>query len=341
MSQNNLSERKQKLRKQNKNLPNPNENVPKKVSKDQIKKERQREREAAVGPEEPKKRKIAVTAVMLKTMLTLATAIGVYAIVFHNPDTQMRQVLRGVASMGIPIAIFLTVEAFYKTSSRGRYFGRLLLAALLAQIPMHFLCYYDNARNAVMRKEYFEGLGEMEQVEYLLKWREFPMLNYLFTIIFALFFIWLLNLVFSRFMSPDTNMAWKGLYGACMVLILVLGIVIGVFFQTLKIIESPVFTVMLVFACVLLRGKADLLSIVLGIIGVTFSLIAGPENGKPYFALGTALAAFLLRFYQGRLGYDKVNHKVIKYWFYLVYLSLLAIGFIAGMYVYVRTYGGK
>ncbi|MBO4697429.1 MAG: hypothetical protein J5643_09135 [Lachnospiraceae bacterium] len=341
MSQNNLSERKQKLRKQNKNRPNPNENVPKKVSKDQIKKERQREREAAVVPEERKKRKIAVTAVMLKTMLTLTTAIGVYAIVFHNPDTQMRQVLRGVAAMGIPLAIYLTVEAFYKTSSRGRYFGRLMLGAILAQFPMHFLAYYDNARNAAMRKEYFEGLGEMEQVEYLLKWREFPMLNYLFTIIFALFFIWLLNLVFSKFMSPDTNMAWKGFYGACMVLILVLGIVAGVFLQTLKIIEAPVFTVMLVFACVLLRGKAELLSIVLGIIGVTFGLIAGPDNGKPYFAIGAALAAFLIRFYQGRLGYDKEKYPRVKYWFYLIYLSVLAAACVAGMYVYVQTYGGN
>ena len=77
MAQNNVSERKRKLRKQNKNLPNPNENVPKKVSKDQIKKERMKEREAAVVPEQPKKRKIAINLAMLKCLLLLV-------VIFHS-----------------------------------------------------------------------------------------------------------------------------------------------------------------------------------------------------------------------------------------------------------------
>ena len=126
MAQNNVSERKRKLRKQNKNLPNPNENVPKKVSRDAIKKERAKEREeaAAATAPEPKKRKLAINAMLLKCLLLMSVGVNLLGIVLFEPDTQMHQVLRGIGMMGVPIAVYLTVEGYYNTRSRSRYWAK-------------------------------------------------------------------------------------------------------------------------------------------------------------------------------------------------------------------------
>ena len=339
MAQNNVSERKRKLRKQNKNLPNPNENVPKKVSKDQIKKERMKEREAAVVPEQPKKRKIAINLAMLKCLLLLVTAVGVAGIVYFDPTQQMRHVLRGVGIMGVPIAVFVTVEAYYRTSSRPKYFLRLLICGVLAQFPMNYLCSYDNARNAQMNIDYFNGLDEAGQMEYLLKWREFPMLNYIFTVMFALLFIWLLDLLYQKFMSPSTKMAWRGLLGACMVLLFTIGFLAGFFLQSLKIVEAPILTLMLVFAVILLKSKPDLQALVCGIIGLTFGMLMGPDDGRIFFGAGACLPPFLFRFYRGKLGYDKEKRPGTKISFYMYYLVILAVLCLLAIIRYGKTYG--
>ncbi|MBO4324441.1 MAG: hypothetical protein J5845_03440 [Lachnospiraceae bacterium] len=340
MSQNNVSERKQKLRKQNKNRPNPNENVPKKVSKDQIKKERQRERnEAAAAAETPKKRKIAINLAMLKCLLLLVTAVGVAGIVYFDPTQKMRHVLRGIAIMGVPLAVFVTAEAYYRTSSKPKYLLRLVICAVLAQFPMNYLCTYDNARNAQMNIEYFDGLDEAGQVEYLLKWREFPVLNYVFTVMFALLFIWLLDLLYRKFVSPNTGIAWRGLLGACMVLLFTLGFLAAFVLQSLKIAESPILTLMLVFAVILLKSKPDLQALVCGIIGLTFGMLMGPDDGRIYYAVGACLPPFLFRYYHGRLGYDKENRPGIKISFYMYYLVILAVLCLLAIIRYGKLYG--
>ena len=340
MAQNNVSERKRKLRKQNKNLPNPNENVPKKVSRDALKKERAKEREeaAAAAAPEPKKRKLAINAMLLKSLLLMAVGVNLLGIVLFEPDTQMHQVLRGIGMMGVPIAVFLTVEGYYNTGSRSRYCLRILIWGILAEIPMFFLGYYENVRNAYMRLDYFQGLGENGQAEYLLKWREFPMINYLGTVLFALLIIWVLDKAFSRFHSPETTMMWKGFYGALMVFILTVGIVIAVFLQTLKVIESPILTVMFVFCYIIFRGKGELLSMVSGIIGITFGMFFGPENGRLFYAAGTAIPSVLFRLYRGRLGYDKVKRPQIKHAFYMIYVAMLASILFIGMAVFVKNH---
>lgn len=340
MAQNNISERKRKLRKQNEKLPNPNENAPKKVSRDALKRERAKQREdtAAAATPEPKKRRIAINAMMLKCLLIMAVSVNVFGIVMYEPDTLMHQVLRGVGMMGVPIAVFLTVEAYYNTKSRARYFLRVLVWGIVAELPMFFLGYYENVRNAYMRYDYFQGLTDQEQTQYLLEWRGFPMLNYLATILFALLIIWLLNMVFTRFHSPSTNMMWKGCYGALMVFILTMGIVIAVILQTLKMIESPILTVMFVFCFILFRQKSELRSMIAFIIGLTFGMFFGPEGGRWYFAFGTAIPALLFRLYHGQLGYDKAKRPHIKHAFYMIYVTMLASLLFIGMAVFVRNH---
>ena len=162
MSQQNLSERKKKLRKNNPNNPN----VPKvteetdvqKLSRD-ARRKRLHEAETVTAQEPDKKKKrfvIPVNALVLKIMLVLLTAIGIAGIVFFDPQTVGRRVLRGVGIAGLPIAVFLMAESYYHTEHRLRYAGRLFVWALLAQLPMMMFVTYDNARNQNLRADFKE-----------------------------------------------------------------------------------------------------------------------------------------------------------------------------------------
>lgn len=340
MAQSNISEKKRKQQKKDKKKQfNPAVNAPARISRDQRRKEKYSGKVTEEPVPEKSGRKFAINAVMLKCLLLMVTAVGVAGIVFFDPDSKERQVFRGIGVMGVPLLVFLTAEAYYRTSSRLKYFVRLFICALLAQLPMHLLASYDNARNAALR-ENFTTLSETDQFAYLLKWREFPMLNYLFTALFALLLIWVLDLTFRRFHSERTNLSWKFFFGVLMVFILVLGIIVSAVLQTVKIIESPILTVMLVYAFVILRSKPDLLSLVAGIIGLTFGAVAGPDEGKVFYACGACLPAVLFKFYKGKLGYDKVNRPQFKYAFYLIYVTVLATLLVVGMYVYIKEHGG-
>ncbi len=346
MSQQNLSERKKKLRKNNPNNPN----VPKETEETDVQKlsrdarRKQLHKAETVTAQEPDKKKkrfvIPVNALVLKIMLVLLTAIGIAGIVFFDPQTVGRRVLRGVGIAGLPIAVFLMAESYYHTEHRLRYAGRLFVWALLAQLPMMMFVTYDNARNQNLRAD-FKELTETEQFRFLLEWREAPLLNYLFTLLFALLFLWLADMINRRFRKGARNMPMTLLLGSLLLVLLAMGVALGGIAQSIKLLEAPVFALMIVFACVILREKKEVLALMIGLIGMTVGIISGPKDGQLFYAIGAALPGALIAGYDGKLGYKKEEKPYLKYAFYIAYAVTISVLVMIGMYVYVQQHGGQ
>lgn len=279
-----------------------------------------------------------VSAILLKILLLLTTAIAVTAVIGFEPMESGRQVLRGVGIMGLPIAVFLVAEGYYRTGSRARYAGRLFIGALIAQLPMHFLLILEQAQNQHLNED-FVNFSDDEKVKFLLKWQELPVLNYLFTLLLALLFIWLIDVAYKKFTSYRTNMPVKMIFGALLVLILIIGVGVAALANGIKFLYAPVLAVMLAFPCVLFRDRREIQCFLFASIGGLSGVLIGPENGRAFYAIGCALPALLLRFYNEKLGYDKESHPYLKYGFYLVYAALLSTIDIIGMKIFVGKYG--
>ena len=342
MTKQNLSERKKKLRQKNPTDSNVNrktqETAPQKISRDAKRKQRY-EQELTPDPVLGTKRRfrLPVDSLMLKLLLTFVTIAGLVGIIFFEPEEMGRKVLRGIGTAGVPLAIFLLTEGYYHTKSRARYFGRLLFWGILAQLPMEFLITYDNGRNQVLRTD-FEELNETDQFLYLLQWRDVPLLNYLFTLLFAFLFIWLVDIVSKRIRSGERNLFLYVGYGSTLILILIVGIVLGGVAQTMKLLEAPVLTVMLVFICVLVRDRKELKALMIGIVGVTFGTLSGPEGSRLFIGIGAGLPAALFVLYDGKLGYDMEKRPFFKYAFYMAYVAAISVLVVIGMYLFVKTH---
>lgn len=86
-----------------------------------------------------------IGAALIETMLYQGGA-GISSS-WYEIDT----VLRAMGRTAFPIFVFLLVEGFFHTRSRGRYFGRLALFALLSEIPFdlafHGRLFYNGGQN--------------------------------------------------------------------------------------------------------------------------------------------------------------------------------------------------
>ena len=306
-----------------------------KISRDQKRKERA---VPAVSPEpERGKGRISFPAIVLKIVLLLVTTLGLCGIVFFNPETSGRQSLRAVGIIGLPLAVFLLTEGYYHTSSRWKYAGRLFIWAVVAELPNLGLLLYENGANGTLRENFAE-LTETEQFEYLIKWREVPVFNYLFTLLLALMFIAILDSLNRKLRENVRNIPVALLHGSFMVVTLILGIAFGAVMQTMRLLAAPIMAVMYVYIFVLLRERRELMCLVGVISGLTFGTIAGPETGGLLYGSGAALAPLLILAYNGKLGYNKEERPYIKHAFYLTFTAILATLTVVGMMVFVKTH---
>ncbi len=345
MSQSNQSEKKKKQRKNNPHTPAVAEGE-KKLSRDARRKQLYKKEPEVVTSEKPKNRfvrffeELSLNRFSLKVFLLLATTCGCLALVMFDPVDNGRSVLRGIGNMAIPLAVFLCVETYYQTKSRAGYVGRLLFFGILAQLPYYYLSEVECGRIAAMHNKHispFKELSEEAQFEYIFKWQEAPALNFLFTLLFVLLFVWLMDLVTHRIDKDFRSLpiGKKALYSSLLVLILVVGVPLSALAQGMKLLESPILALMLAFPSVLFKKQPSLRALTAGIIGLTFCSIAGPTYGRVFYAIGGALPAILYRLYDGRQGRLLESRPRVKYAFYVAYVTIVSCTTVAGMILFV------
>lgn len=345
MSQSNQSEKKKKQRKNNPYTPAVAEGE-KKLSRDARRKQLYQKETEVVTTEKPKNRfvrffeELSLNRFTLKVFLLLATTCGCLALVMFDPVDNGRSILRGIGNMAIPLAVFLCVETYYKTKSRAGYIGRLVFFGILAQLPYFYLSEVECGRIAAMHNKHispFEELSEEAQFQYIFKWQEAPMLNFLFTLLLILLFVWLMDLVMRNINTDFRSIpnGKKALYSSLLILILIIGVPLCALAQGMKLLESPILALMIAFPSVLFRKQPKLRALSAGIIGLTFCSISGPTYGRVFYAIGGAFPAVLYWLYDGSEGRLLESKPRVKYAFYVAYATIIACTTFAGMILFV------
>ena len=101
-----------------------------------------------------------MTAYAIKTILCIALFLGNTAVTMIDGEkyTTLYLLMRTAGAMSVPIACFFLVEGFYHTSSKKKYFVRLFLCSLIAELPFLF-CSLNGLRRlvGVLEREFGEG----------------------------------------------------------------------------------------------------------------------------------------------------------------------------------------
>ncbi len=345
MTKSNRSVKNQK--KQKKNLQNrvtpvsgTVENKPPKLSRDARRRLARQNEQAGVDVVEEPSGRFAVNTLFLKILLLLLTTVGVIGLLATKFDAPARSTLRCVGIMAIPISVFLMVEGFYHTSSRGRYLGRLFLWAMIAEVPAMLINVYDQTRAMLLRSD-FNELTEENQSAYLFEMQEFSILDYLFTLVFCLIVVWLIDKLFQKFQAEQASIVRKMLLGVGMVSILIVSLFACGLLQMLKLMNYPIIALMLAFFCIIFRGKKDMLTVVFTLVGITYGAFLGPKGERIMYAIGFSMPSILVKLYDGKLGYNKEKRPRLRMAFYSYYASLLAMAVVIAMVVFASAHGTK
>ena len=212
---------------------------------------------------------------------------------------------RAIGRQTFPIMVFLLVEGFYQTKSRIRYLGRLILAALLSELPYQL---------AFCRGE----VGSLMD----------PSHNTIWTLAMGFAAIWTIDVVFMRKVREenDSSLAvgkWKMTFRAVAAAAVTAGIYWCAERTSVDYAGAGVIAVVL---CYLLRG--------LSWAGPVSAYVwLGCSNWYEWFALPACL---LMCRYNGVRYPERVEHwqqearpvqkKLLRYVFYLFYpIHLLAV----------------
>ncbi|WP_283607735.1 TraX family protein [Faecalispora anaeroviscerum] len=229
-----------------------------------------------------------LSAYSLKLIAAAAMLADHFAWLFLSTYSGTGQFLHAIGRTTIPIMCFFIAQGYYQTRSRTRYAARLAVFAVISQIPYHFFL-----------------TGNLHVLTLPLH------LNVLFTLLFALLSVWILDKLRDRLVG------WLGLL--LLMLLASLGdwSVFAVIF-TIVFAEHRLDPIrqMLLFA-----GAA---TVAAGFLAWNNSLLSSAPPWGGFFQFGLLLAVPLLLCYNGQRGTSSAG-KWFFYVFYPLHLIILTM----------------
>lgn len=182
---------------------------------------------------------------VIKYIAILTMVLNHIGIVFLTPGTLLRELLVDIGYFTAPVMCYFLVEGYYHTHSRIRYAGRLLLFAILAQIPYTlvfqtrvlnmlftlFFCFLLLEVKTRVQSPFFQWTGYLILI-FLTGYCDWPTMAAAYTLLFAYAYgsekkMWrafLIGLALFAFMMYTGNMAY---YSPGMTVLVTVGSVLG------------------------------------------------------------------------------------------------------------------
>lgn len=182
---------------------------------------------------------------VIKYIATFTMVLNHIGIVFLMPGTFLRELLVDIGYFTAPVMCYFLVEGYYHTHSRIRYAGRLLLFAVLAQIPYTlmfqttvlnmlftlFFCFLLLEVKARIQSPFFRWTGYLILI-FLTGFCDWPTMAAVYTLLFAYAYgsdkkMWrafLISWVVFAFMMLTGNMLY---YSPGMTVLVTAGSVLG------------------------------------------------------------------------------------------------------------------
>lgn len=236
-----------------------------------------------------RKKKIRLSAAVLKLIAIIAMTVDHCAYAFVSPDSLLYFVMRFAGRMTAPIMSSFIAEGFVHTKSRKKYLARLLMFAVISQ-PFYIVFYLNR-----VPKNFFEFVSS---------------LNVMFTLALSLISLMILT---EKKLHITVKII---LFGVCLML--------SDMCDWTYII--PVWTVIFYFFREE-KTKRNILFVTAAVVLPIIRYLPFYDDPKDYlFMLGAAFAIIPISLYSGQLG---KGSKITRLGFYIYYpLHLILIIFI-------------
>lgn len=228
-----------------------------------------------------------LTAFDLKLIAIIAMTLDHLAWVFLANDGLLSEVLHLIGRLVAPLMCYLLVEGFHRSADVSSYLGRLLIFALLSQLPFSL---------------YLIGIGNLDEAD----WTQFLVGNVLFSLAIALFSLRVWHKAWSW---------WQKLPIIMLMMLMVDGADYG----------GGLIFLALLFDVFYHQKQRLLMAYLLG-VPVFYWLVYGSEQTVLawWVHLGVLLIMPLIYGYDGRQG-RRLGGRYFFYAFYPVHLLLIAL----------------
>ncbi len=182
---------------------------------------------------------------VIKYIATFTMVLNHIGVVFLRPGTLLRELMVDIGYFTTPVMCYFLVEGYYHTHSRIRYAGRLLLFAVLAQIPYTlafrttvlnmlftlFFCFLLLEVKTRVQNSFFRWTGYLVLI-FLTGYCDWPTMAAAYTLLFAYSYgsqkkMWrafLIGWALFVFMMYTGNLAY---YSPGMAILIAIGSVLG------------------------------------------------------------------------------------------------------------------
>ena len=259
-----------------------------------------------------------MTTFILKIILVVSIVCGNVAVIFIDGEklTEIYTLFRMFSMMAVPIAAFLLVEGFHNTKNRKKYFLRIFITGLVAEIPFLVSSSVGLQRIADGIKRHVDAEGKLtaDNLNELLKvsdtTRQYYQDLYFVTGRYAIDGLLTLAVAFLMIVMIDKlREKYFGIKQLAFYSLSTLVILGALAICVVLPFENPMEIIFFVLVFYYLRGNKPSTAIMTLLMVLCFYTRYGIM-----MASGTVLAVLLIQTYNGKQGSAKY-----KYVFYAVY----------------------